>query len=108
MTSFEVLKAIEKCKEVLTPKAFAGLTYDQKAFLCAVVHADADDTDILLAFQSLEHPLTAVVRKKRGRWGTWHYYLDGVLQGDYQRTRNSFDSREEAQQFARSRGIQII
>jgi hypothetical protein len=102
MTSFEVLKAIEKCKEVLTPKAFAELTYDQKAFLCKVVHADADDTDILLAFQSLEHPLEAAIKKHRGTFLKRKFYLDGID------LKQQFETREAAEQFARSRGIQII
>ena len=38
--------------------------------------------------------------QRRGRWGTWHFEIEGLNKGDYQKPPNqSFDSREEAEMF---------
>lgn len=43
----------------------------------------------------------ARVLKRKGRWGTTHFYIDGIpsLQGDYQITRNAFDTEQGAWDF---------
>lgn len=103
MNATEVREAIERCKQLLTLDEWKKLSHEQKAYLCQVVNA-SDDVDVLLAFQSLEHPLTAKIKKHRGTFFKRKFYLDGVLAKN---PVNHFETKEQAQQFAQIRGIAL-
>ena len=104
MTPSEVRQAIDKCKEVLTPERWAELTTEQRTFLCRVIHTSAEDVDIVLAAESLEHPLQATIKKHRGLLKR-KFFLDGVLKNS---SVNKFETKEQAYQFAKNRGIEIV
>jgi hypothetical protein len=100
MNTREVRQAIDRLKDLLKPDKWQTLSNDQKAYLCQLIHADADDTDIALAVASFDHPLTATIKKHRGMFKS-KYFLSGVP------VETRFDSTDDAIQFAEKRGIEI-
>ena len=103
MTATEVRLAIERCKEILLHENWQELSLDQRAFLCHVVGVEDDPVDILLAYESFRHPLQATVKKHR--FGQKKFWLDGVLDG---RPQNAFSTKEDAERFAYSKGVELI
>jgi hypothetical protein len=104
MNAREVRLALDRLKEIVTQKEFAKLSNEQKAHLCQMIHADADEVQIALTVEAIDRPLVAQIKKRRGTFFKRKFYLDGVLTDA---PVNRFDTSEQAKEFATARGIQI-